>query len=388
MAKKKFDYRNLILVAISILFTLGILELFLRILFSTNQTFLMGNFHDRSMIYRSEFMKVWHYPNISAKHSKDCYDVQYDFNNFGMRSKPVQLEKDTSNFRIAFMGDSFVEGYGSDNKDIFANLVDSLAGPKVEILNFGTSGGFGTVHQVAQYENFVTHFKPDLVVLFFLNYNDLHDNLKSIKEGFIDDANNFQYTTGTQKEVLDELLTQEIPEPSNPIVTNLYVFSLANKGGRAFKSFVQTAINLKADFKGPLADVYDVDEPEDISKGWQITEKALSRLHELVSKDSSKLVLAQLPGPYQLDENWMSLSETQFDKKLDPTYPNQKIKDICSNLGITYFDMYPGAKQYVDENEIGFPYFSYDCDRHPSPFGHSYMAAAIYSYLTKNEFIK
>ena len=375
--KLKIDPRNLLLVAISTMFSLGALEILLRIIFSTNQSYLMKESFDQSFLVENEFWKVWHYPNSKTTHKKDCFEVTYITNQWGMHDDAANLIKDSTKTRIVLLGDSFVEGFGVSQNENFSSLLDSIHSDRLEILNFGLSGGIGTVHELALYENLARHFNPDLVLLFYLNYNDLYDNNKAIDEGLVSKNLELTYHTSNLNEVLKAINEKTIPKTSNSIIQNSYCLSLAKKGARVFSSFLQTAINIKADFKRSLSDNYDPSESKNISNGYKIVTKSLQRLDSLVKLDSSKLVVIQLPDPYQVDKNWISYSAQKFDQKLDPIYPNKKIKGICDSLNIGYFDMYPRASRYIEENKLSFPYFSQTCDRHPSKFGHQYIATEV-----------
>ncbi len=376
----KIDPRNLVLLLVSSSMAILMLEVLLRILFSTNQTFLIRESYDRAYLSDNAYWKVWHYPNNKVTHNKDCFSANYQTNQYGMRNKDIALHPN-GKYRIALLGDSFVEGYGVSDQQVFSHLLDSLLGNDIEVLNFGSSGGFGTIHELALYDNFVRHFKPDLVLLFFLNYNDLYDNYNAQKEGLIDEELNLIYTKGTMDEVLSSIQENNTPEIIHPVISGLYVIKLAAKGWRVIGSNVQSLINMKSDFKQTLADVYSTKGSELTEVGYEITGKCLKELTKQVAKDSAQLMVIQLPDPYQTDKNWLAFTAMKYDKEMDPTLPNQKLKQICQHLDIPYYDMYPKTIDYIEQNDMGFPYFSYQCDRHLSPEGHDYIARELASYI-------
>ena len=299
----------------SILFSLGVLEVALRIVFANNQSFLIHSYLDRPYLYNTKYWKVWHYPNSESKHRKDCFDVVYKTNSLGLRGAELKID---ATYRIALLGDSFVEGFGVNNNQTFSHLLDSISGKDIEVLNFGTSGGFGTVNELALYENFARHFSPDLVILFYLNYNDVQDNINSISDGLISKSLEFTYPTGTKEEVFAEIKAQTQPKPTSAIISSFYVTSLANKGLRVFKLFIQSAVNMKADFQSGLTEIYSTEANDQLQIGYDIAKKSIERLNKLVSKDSANLVLVNLSDPYQIDKNWISATEFKYDLKLDP----------------------------------------------------------------------
>jgi len=384
MFKKKIDPRNIALMLCSILFSLGVLEIILRILFAQNQSFLVKSHLDRSYLYKTKYWKVWHYPNAQSNHYKDCFNALYETNSAGMRGTEPRTD---SKFRIALIGDSYVEGYGKNLDEIFPHLLDSLTGKDVEILNFSTSGGFGTVNEVALYENLATHFKPDLVLLFYLNYNDAYDNMNSIDEGLISKEMQLTYPVGNKEQIMAEINQQKQPDPTSAIISSFYVTSLANKGFRAFNLFFQSVANMKADFQMGLAKVYSPQHAEEFQAGYDAARKSLARFKELTSRDSAQFVVFNLSDPYQLDENWIEASELKHNLSLDPKLPNKIIGKMSSELGVNYHDMYPVAKSYIKENNLQFPYFSHSCDRHPSKMGHQYLAKEVFKYLIGNYYL-
>ncbi|MEL6562110.1 MAG: hypothetical protein AAFQ94_28250, partial [Bacteroidota bacterium] len=154
------------------------------------------------------------------------------------------------------------------------------------------------------------------------------------------------------------------------------------------KLVMQSAINMKADFQGMLKDTYVSGPNGKLQIGYDIAEKSFEKLRNLTAKDSSDFLVINLSDPYQVDENWITGTELKYEVELDPIKPNKIIKGICRELEIAYYDMYPNAKTYIEENDLTFPYFSQTCDRHPSPMGHEYMANDIYQFLNKNNYLK
>jgi len=385
--KKKFDFKNLLLLLFSIGFTLIILEIGLRILLASNQDFLKKSFQDKPFLVKNKYWKRWHYPNSTSRHLMDCFDVQYQTNSLGMNQTEISAEKDTSVYRIALVGDSFVEGYSNYYNKSFPYLLDSMTGKKVEVLNFGLSGGVGTVNELALYENFVTHFKPDLVLLYYLNYNDVHDNINSMNDGMITKDLKFKYPVATKEEIFKEVTSQVQPPPSKIYIEGFYVLSLANKGFRSLGLFMQTALNMKFNFRTYLARTYSPEHSEEIQIGYDIAEKSLERLKQLTARDSADFVLINLPDPFQIDPNWVKAVGIKNDFSIDPLHPNKIVKGICEKLDITYHSMYDNAVKEIADKEMNFPYFSHTCDRHPRDVGHKFLAKETYKYLQDNNYL-
>ena len=92
-------------------------------------------------------------------------------NRWGMRDRDYALEKPAGTFRIAVLGPSLTMGNGVDDQDVFDNVLeDRLAREPIakdtrfEVLNFGVNG-YALPQQVAQLEDHVLRFNPDVVIL-------------------------------------------------------------------------------------------------------------------------------------------------------------------------------------------------------------------------------
>ena len=105
-------------------------------------------------------------------------------NNHGLIGKDCNKKKTNNTFRIALLGDSYVQGIQLFEKEHFAtileNKLNNKGNKKIEVLNFGVSG-HNLSDMYCYYQNKVKEFKPDLV-LFFICENDLKDKNIQIKK--------------------------------------------------------------------------------------------------------------------------------------------------------------------------------------------------------------
>jgi lysophospholipase L1-like esterase len=109
-----------------------------------------------------------------------------EINSDGMRGPEVSLAHPAGTYRIALLGDSFIEGFevpfDSTVGEIMRRRLSALRGTPVEVLNFGT-GGYGTTQELLTLRNQVWKFSPDLVVLAFTTGNDVTDNYRPLDPG-------------------------------------------------------------------------------------------------------------------------------------------------------------------------------------------------------------
>lgn len=96
------------------------------------------------------------------------------------------MRKPAGSFRVAVLGDAFVEARQVDAEKTFWRLLGrnlgsciALGGKQVEVLNFGI-GGYATTEELLTLRRDVLRFSPDLVLLGFFADNDVHDNSKAL----------------------------------------------------------------------------------------------------------------------------------------------------------------------------------------------------------------
>jgi hypothetical protein len=122
-----------------------------------------------------------HVPNSSLVYERDEFHIPVHFSSAGLRDREYPLAKPPGTFRIAILGDSFVEALqvpfdSCTAKRLEARLAAAPGGVRYEVLNFGVSG-YGGCQELALLEDVALRFAPDLVVAFFYP-NDLDDDLR------------------------------------------------------------------------------------------------------------------------------------------------------------------------------------------------------------------
>jgi lysophospholipase L1-like esterase len=99
-------------------------------------------------------------------------------NSYGWRDKEWSLKKPQNSYRIAVLGDSFVEAFQVELDNTFLALTEHQLNDnhdaKVELMNFGRSG-FTQTEELLILKNEVMQFSPDMVLLFFCPLNDIED---------------------------------------------------------------------------------------------------------------------------------------------------------------------------------------------------------------------
>lgn len=107
-----------------------------------------------------------------------------EINSDGWRGPEVPLAAAPGTYRIALLGDSYIEAFEVPFEKTAGELLEgrlsALRGTPVEVLNFG-HGGYGTTQELLTLQHEVWKYKPDLVLLAVTTGNDISDNSRSLK---------------------------------------------------------------------------------------------------------------------------------------------------------------------------------------------------------------
>ena len=115
---------------------------------------------------------VWHLPNTSFRHVEECFDVMNFYNSVGARD--IERTDSAANERIMLIGDSFAEGYAVDTAFRLSNLLEKDLNK--EVMNFGTSGYFGSTQMRLLYQKLGKQFSHDVVLVSLFPRNDFEDD--------------------------------------------------------------------------------------------------------------------------------------------------------------------------------------------------------------------
>jgi hypothetical protein len=126
---------------------------------------------------------VGHIPgmkSVTQSNGRPWIEINAD----GWRGPPSALERPAGTFRIALLGDSYIEAFEVPFEKTVGELLEgrlsALRGAPVEVLNFG-HGGYGTTQELLVLQQEVWKYSPDLVLLAVTTGNDISDNSRRLK---------------------------------------------------------------------------------------------------------------------------------------------------------------------------------------------------------------
>lgn len=118
-----------------------------------------------------------YFPNSSSVLATKEFSDTFQYNELGFRGKFPPVKKDTNEYRIIIIGDSFVEGIGTENDSTIASLLQKKlqadSPTKMVVLNGGISGSYPK-HETVLFYRKLQKYHPDLVVMICC-FNDPSD---------------------------------------------------------------------------------------------------------------------------------------------------------------------------------------------------------------------
>jgi lysophospholipase L1-like esterase len=266
-------------------------------------------------------------PNLRYHIKKNGYDFYYDTDKDGIRGSRRPLEK-KNEYRILVLGDSCTYGFGINSNRTYSALLEDKLIKKyrrnIRVINAGVPG-FDTKQEVAYLKHYGMKYRPDLVVIAFMN-NDLEGNLFSIV-----------YLNGFLQQ--DPI---EIYGHTSFIVEFFDKVILPKSGLKRKKAFDETKILNKAD--------------------------ALFReAREFCKKNSIELMVFEIP-------TWNYTKFNNEDSSRHSVYHPLRVRNNILEL-------------YVPFNRLKRnPYLS---DKsHPNSYGHSVIASILENEISRRSYIE
>lgn len=117
-------------------------------------------------------------PNTSRINKNSEYNTTHHYNELGFRGKLPKLAKDSNEYRIIILGDSFIEGYGATEDSTISVLLEKKLNEhsrkiKFTVINGGISGS-NPIYEQQLYSKKLVKYHPDLIINNFFA-NDIFD---------------------------------------------------------------------------------------------------------------------------------------------------------------------------------------------------------------------
>ena len=209
---KKATQTNLLLLLVATTTVVIAMEIGLRLLAPSLESAYEKNFDKGYRIYRSPYRYYMakcdscdgRYEYVSGPHVSDYYKTAefsylHTYNGYGLRDKEFTVNKDSNEYRILGLGDSFVEGVGApvDStwvKQLEHRLNETPGNTRYTTMNAGVHGS-DLFFSYELLSRCLLKYKPDLVIL-NLNSTDIYETMMRGSFDRFDAEGNFHRPRG------------------------------------------------------------------------------------------------------------------------------------------------------------------------------------------------
>ncbi len=332
-------------------------------------------------------------------------EVHVKTNAEGFIGRDYEVKKPEKVVRVALLGDSMVEATQADYETTFAYLLEQelnrqdRGATKYEFMNFGV-GGQGTMEEIVRYQYYISKYRPDVVMLFFISndfennqyYLDKRDlilardpnwmNIEQVDANFKQNRRDFKYLilkNFRSVQYLDKKVRQ-----------NAFLEKLAVRIGLHDAG----VIGLPQEGIHPRFFVYQEPLPETHKIVYDFSYELLQFLEDLTAQNGSKLIVAYLPEAIQVDEQiWqVARQETPALQRYVWNFdqPNQFFAENLETAGIPFLDFNPVFRSHYLANPAA-PLYNFrgkNADGHLNEAGHRLVSEIIIKFLQTYGFIK
>jgi lysophospholipase L1-like esterase len=252
--------------------------------------------------------------------------------------------------RIAVVGDSYVDATAVAADARFGDRLpeylqaSGFAGNRaVEVFNFGTSG-YGTAQELQVLRHHVWKYRPDVVILAFLPFNDLRNNSEPL-EG--DDGRPYFTLDDRGELVLDESFRTITERNRTPlrrlqyaVVDHLRVAQVAFEARQRWnrRQFKETSVAVGAATgleMGLDSAAYLPPPDERWAEAWRVTEAMLAQMHREVTAHGASFLLVTLTAGVQVDPDPAVRARYQASLGVDNLfYAERRVGALCAREGM------------------------------------------------------
>lgn len=305
------------------------------------------------------------------------YTTYFTTNSWGLRGKEFSEKKEKGVYRILFVGDSYVEGWGvSDNEHFITIAQDILKkqGKRVEIINAGVAS-YSPVLELEFLRTIGIKLHPDLVIM-MVDPNDMHDEY---------------FYGGWERHA--KLRDSILPGTSNTIkqwpVNNSFLKQITAPS--AFFSMLYERIKSASDTHEKKITLEDLTINSAIyaqGQDWENYEKAFTLLNDTIvltdtylqQQNINFVLTTSSRGAFHSVKEWDPGREVWgFDEgKVYKPKPIDNIKNLALKEGIPYIDVYQALQK--PSKSLYF----YPTDGHWTPTANKVVGETVAVFIEKH----
>ena len=330
-------------------------------------------------------------------------------NSHGFRGPEISAEKAAGVFRIAVLGDSYVEALQVE-EDVtvcyqiqhLLNTANKIPNRKYEVINCGVSG-YGTAQELQMLRHHVLQLKPDAVLLAVYPENDIRNNLRSL-EG--DPARPYFTTDEHGTLVLDDSFRFSVPYVTAASAYERRKAFLVNCSHvlQVLKHSKQSVINannmpsrpasVETSLKASVEDafyVYSESTNIEYQKAWQLTQHLLEELCHQCRVKKIPIFVFTVSSPIQCYPDPVLRSRIADECGVsDLFYSELRVQRICSATSANFYPLASALQEVADSSGKpvhGFPNSGKGLG-HWNELGHSAAARILTGWLASHDLFK
>jgi hypothetical protein len=355
-----------------ILLSLAVLSLFLlcsEVLLRT--THLFGariSWSEPHEIYGWRFAPEAEYWNRPPEGGRSSGQI----NSHGWRDVEWSFKKTPGVYRVAVVGDSYVEAFQVELAETFLKIAESILagqGYKVELMNFGRSG-FTTTEELLVIRDKVLEFSPDLIALFFYPSNDIRDVSKDLSPETLRPF--FLYNNGASELYLDTSFTEDssfkLKKMINPLKRNSALVSLATERYQLLRQKTREPLfDDDCDIRSYLT-LATANPDHAYVRAFDLNKRLIGEIARIVRPRSDMmLVTIDSPGWKTPDAECLQSKEATFD----PFYFEDELRALASAMKITHLGLQREFRKDWENHrrELHWGHWNYE--------GHKLVAALL-----------
>jgi hypothetical protein len=305
---------------------------------------------------------VAHIPGAKGRQSNGHW---VKINRDGLRGPEVTLERPRGTFRIALLGDSYIQAFEVPFEKTVGEVLESrlsvLRGTPVEVLNFGV-GGYGTGQELLTLQHEVWKYSPDLILLAVTTGNDISDNYRPLKrvdyvpyyvfqgaELVLDSS--FLQSEGYRNRALGTKLLRGAMENSRLVQLVNRVRHLRRRNER---ERYQDGPSEEQE-AGLRNEVYLPPTTPEWQEAWKVTEGLLRLMRDECRKNKTPFAVVTLTAGNQVAPS--REKKEQFLRRIgveDLYYPERRLSGFARREGIPLLNLAPIMADEAEKRQVFF----------------------------------
>ncbi|HXV44858.1 MAG TPA: SGNH/GDSL hydrolase family protein [Anaerolineae bacterium] len=344
-------------------------------------------------------------------HSVTRYEVAGEYttvvsiNSQGLRGPDIPYEKPAGEFRILYIGDSFVKAIQVDFEDTVYQQLETLlrATPgQYEVIGAGEAG-WGTDQAYMYYLHEGYHYQPDLVIYQFVpndvtnNVRELFPRAEGLRQHFtLEDGK----LVGRNLDINQSQSYLYAIALHRHLLVNLRLYALIGDlwPGRGASFLAQPVYNQigeaapasKTAKPSPQLLIYQEPYEDNYNTAWDLTEAILSEWSQRVRQDGALLAVVSVPGNWAIyEEDWQEIPErfpsiaAEF-AGWNRDQPDEYLGSLTQRLDIPYLSLTSTFRTYAAENE---QHLYVPNDGHWTEAGHALAAQTTFEWLAEQNLL-